>query len=137
MYKKNILCCFIFCGVLKILSANSPYEIKDFFIKNDGEGATVLEFEVTNTGKKLIVGFELAFNLTDLNGENPFEDDNSFLLKADCFLEVNSSEVFELTIEEPAYLEDKTELTVNNIFFRQVFFFDGSKWKDFFGMYSL
>ncbi|WP_147613880.1 hypothetical protein [Treponema pectinovorum] len=139
MLKKILFFSVIAFYFLMQIEAKSPYEIKNFLLKSRIEkiSQNFIEIELENTSKKDIAGFELDFELAFCDEGSDFEDENHFLIKVDCSLLPNSSEIFAVQFEIPASFEDKTDFFVKSIFLRQVFFSDGTRWKDFFGMYSL
>lgn len=140
--KKRILFVFVIFCCSFLLNAKCPYFFTDFALRQnqqnlDGEYSFVT-FEIQNISKKQISSFTLVFSLCTKDSVNPFDGDNTIIVKIEE--EIESSESFCFSINLCDYFDTQAieeELYIENLFLRTVNFTDGTVWKDYFGSYAI
>ncbi len=140
--KKRLLLIFIAFFLNSTLNAKCPYFFSDFALKQkfqnpDGE-YTFVTFEIQNVSKKQISSFTVVFSLCTEDSLNPFDGDNTVIVKIEEKIESNESFCFSINLFEHFDTENvEEELHIENLFLRTVNFTDGTAWKDYFGSYAI
>ncbi len=130
----------IFCSA--IVSAKCPYFFIDFALTQTSQNFEnddfTANFEIKNVSKTQISSFTVVFSVCTEDSVNPFDGDNTVIVKIEEPVEAEESFCFSINLKN--YLDTdniEDELHIENLFLRTVSFSDGTKWKDYFGSYAV
>lgn len=140
--KKRLLFIFVMFCSSALLNAKCPYYFIDFSISKNfqklNEECAFVTFEVKNVSEKQISSFTVVFSVCTEDSTNPFDGDNTIIVKIEETIESNESFCFSVNLCDYFETQDiEEDLYIENLFLRTVNFTDGSVWKDFFGSYAI
>lgn len=141
-FKKRLLFVFVMFCCSFLLNAKCPYFFIDFALRQNSqtldEEYTFVAFEIKNVSKKQISSFTVVFSLCTEDSTNPFDGDNTIIVKIEEQIESNESFCFSIDLCD--YFDTQImeeQLHIENLFLRTVNFTDGTVWKDYFGSYAI